>query len=890
MNSKSGSKPVPRPLLLVFSLAFILLMLLFFKTSSAELDENPSWESSLDDESYCVAWGDFDNDGDLDLAAGNNGPNHIYENQNGTLDQDPVWESQDTEDTKVTHEVMWGDIDENGWLDLVAVNGAWGAGYDVVYLNFWGVVSTTANWTNDNSDHSAGMDLGDYDGDGDLDLVTANYNGRECIYENVDGTFTTNPVWESYLNDDGTQDAVFLDVDGDDDLDLYFGCSATMDSTDSNADVMYFNEPGLWGSRRYGIFPDWQANNELWTTTVKAGDIDGDDDPDIIAANGYNNNNIVVMYENTGSTLDRDYSWNIEVNWPYSCDLGDVDQDGWLDVAITSYNEKVYLVRNEDGTLEGDFSWESTDVRKSYRCAWGDIDNDTFPELAVANYNTTSTPGNNVVYTNRIESPTVVIDYPLEGQELSGIIHITGRANGTSAHEVGRVMVTWNESYVWFESEGTDGWFFHWDTTEVENGEYRISVRAEAGPLESKVDVVNVNVNNPVNRPPSIEFTSPDAEGGQADDRFVIQWEALDEDDDELTIDLHYDNDTIVDNGREFIAIVVPDTGSYEWDSSDVDEGEYYICGEVDDNNGSTVVEYSEGTVEVVHDGSVNHDPVIEIISFDQILDRVVMIKWTATDEDDDDLLIDLYYDGDSTMGGEVRITEGIENSGEYQWDTSLLDPGEYYILAIASDGNGGEGMVYSETPIVITVESAPDLVLVDLEVLVPEIHEGDSVAFRVMVRNNGSSDAQVEVKIFWNGLLVDTKELSIRAGKEEAVIMVWNALEGNHTISVRVVADDDHDPTNNELSKAIFVLGTEPEKKGEKDEAPIVYIAAMLIVVVTIAGLALAVGRGKKEVAFLCPACGSETRFYREYNDYYCHECEEYVGDLPIDRPIGDR
>ncbi len=866
----------------IASIALILLFIFITIDSSAELDTDPTWESSLDDESYCVAWGDYDNDGDLDLASGNNGPNNIYENENGTLDPEPVWESTDDDDTTVTHEVMWGDIDQNGWLDLVAVNGAWGAGYDVVYLNWGGVVSTTANWTNSNSDHSAGMDLGDFDEDGDLDLATANYNGRECVYENIDGMFTSSPVWESYLNDDGTQDAVFLDVDGDDDLDLYFGCSATMDSLDSNADVMYFNDQGLWGSRRYGVYPDWTASNELWTTTVKAGDIDGDDDPDIIAANGYNNNNLVVMYENTGSTLDNDFSWNIEVNWPYSCDLGDVDQDGWLDVAIASYNEKVYLVRNEEGTLGNDYFWESSDARKSYRCAWGDVDNDTFPELAVANYNTTSTPGNNVVYTNRIMRPTVSIHEPVEGELVKGTVEISGNANRTAEFDLELVEVSIDGGETWDPANGTETWWIQWNTQMLEDGDFTIMARSLAGPLVSDVESVNVTVDNPENRPPEVEILLPGPDGGEADEVFIISWTATDDDPDTLVIDLFYDLDDDPGNGRDSIESSYENTGEYVWDTSGIEEGEYFIGIVVDDNNGSAVELYSEGIVRIEHNEPVGHPPEIEIIYLEVLDHSTMRANWSAWDEDNDDLTIDIYFDDDTVFAnGAYSLAEGLENSGSHEFDIAYISPGSGYFLLMVTDEQGESGMVYSELWHLVEHLVPPEFEVMELMVLPAEVEfeDGDGLIIQAVVTNQASVNREGNVSLVIDGSIISMRTEMLRPGKEVTVVFNWIAVQGNHNITVRVEYNTSFIYLSHELSEWISVSSAQPVENKD-DDPPYFLLASLLVIAVLISAGFLFVRRTPKYTD-TCPQCGNGTTYYKQYGDYYCQTCGEYTSEM---------
>jgi hypothetical protein len=76
------------------------------------------------DYTYKLSWGDYDNDGDLDLAAANNNnqTNYIYRN-NGAKDFTDIGASLDAYDgTDETIGISWGDYDNDGDLDLVTAN------------------------------------------------------------------------------------------------------------------------------------------------------------------------------------------------------------------------------------------------------------------------------------------------------------------------------------------------------------------------------------------------------------------------------------------------------------------------------------------------------------------------------------------------------------------------------------------------------------------------------------------------------------------------------------------------------------------------------------------------------------------------------------------------
>ncbi len=717
----------------------ILLALLLFASYEALADEidlspRPYWSSDDISESYCVVWEDFDKDGDQDLAVGRNGFNVIYENINGILDDVPVWESLDD---NVTHEMMWADIDENGWPDLIACNGAWGAGEDVMYLNFEGNLSTTPNWTSDNSDHSNGMDLGDWDSDGDLDLVTANYDGTECIYENTGGNFSTTPVWESYAYDDGTTDVLFFDVNDDDELDLFVACSATMDgNTDSNANRMYINDPdGLFG--RYGLLADWTANDDLWTTTVKAADIDGDDDIDIIAANGLNNSDLVVMYENTGTSLDPDYNWSFSYRWPFGCDLGDVDGDGWLDVAVSSYFEKPVVVRNVNGSLETNYSWIGSDINRSYRCAFGDMNGDGNPDLAVANFDRVDTEAHDVVYLNGEMEPWVSIEEPSEWEELAGTVTISGSAGPPSGDDL-MIDVSLDNGSSWGQANGSAEWTYEWDTSMEDDGDHVIMARARIDSKHSDVAYLNVTVDNSANILPHILLIEPDGDDDTADTRFAIEWNAWDDDEnDTVEVALFWDIDDELD-GATLIEDGLEAKGEYTWNTTDMPNGSYYIHVNATDQAGEVNWTYG-GPVVVKHDpdNAVPWIQVIEPDGVDDVADTKFTIIWDSGDDDGDDLEVKLYYDEDQDDGnGYDHIATVDGEDAEYEWGTKAMDDGEYYILAIVTDGNDGEDRDYSPGPVSISHDTAgndPPTVEIDSP------YDGETVSGTVTIEGTAS-------------------------------------------------------------------------------------------------------------------------------------------------------
>jgi hypothetical protein len=134
-----------------------------------------------------VAWGDIDNDGDQDLYAGNlyGMANALYENLgDGTF---RVMDgNRATTDAGSSYAVTFGDLDNDADLDLVVAN--WG-GASEIYLNDGAghFEQVRPEVFTRSVQFASSLALGDYDSDGDLDVLIGNWPNHpgEGFEENV---------------------------------------------------------------------------------------------------------------------------------------------------------------------------------------------------------------------------------------------------------------------------------------------------------------------------------------------------------------------------------------------------------------------------------------------------------------------------------------------------------------------------------------------------------------------------------------------------------------------------------------------------------------------------------------------------------------------------------
>ncbi len=243
---------------------------------------------------------------------------------------------------------------------------------------------------------------GDYDGDGDDDLL---FSGRVLMRNLGDGTF--DDVTEAVgIGATGTNGGVWADIDNDGDLDFYATSGATEgERTDR-----------LWMNLGNGTFEDRTEAaggiTDLYTTEGAGwGDVDGDGYVDLYLASyerprhgdwsllgkGFPD----LLYRNLGDGSFEDVTARAGIVPPFGDHLsgrgvnwGDYDNDGDLDIFVSNYRlQEDFLWRNEgDGTFTNvapalGISGTETDGWWGHTIGseWGDFDNDGDLDLVCAN-------------------------------------------------------------------------------------------------------------------------------------------------------------------------------------------------------------------------------------------------------------------------------------------------------------------------------------------------------------------------------------------------------------------------------------------------------------------------------------------------------------------------
>jgi len=236
-------------------------------------------------------------------------------------------------------------------------------------------------------DNGAGAAVGDYDGDGDLDIFFARYDEPSMLYRNRgDGSFDDVAEQAGIVTGGWPSSATWADVDGDGHLDLtltflHHGYLALYMNQGDGTFVEETDARGL-------DTPPGKTNDCPMLWGVAYGDYDLDGDLDLMTASWgipigrepivYNQ-----LYQNQGdgTFVDRTDQAGLAVDYDlmtYTSAWADFDEDGWLDLALASDFETNELrFNNGDGTFrDGTQQAGVTDVENAMGSVIADFDED----------------------------------------------------------------------------------------------------------------------------------------------------------------------------------------------------------------------------------------------------------------------------------------------------------------------------------------------------------------------------------------------------------------------------------------------------------------------------------------------------------------------------------
>ncbi len=349
----------------------------------------PAWESSDSGYGTGGAWADIDGDGALDLVIsyGNDmepGPLAVHYAVSGALSERADWTSAG----EAYHgHLAVGDVDSDGWVDVVTTLFIGPVGFDqpgglALYLNQGGSLPDDPSWQSAEAFYCFSVALGDIDNDGDLDLAAATgepyYHDPEpdLLFLNQGGWFDEAPAWRSE-DHSHSMDVAFLDADADGALDLVFARQDT-------PHALYLNQGSGLGASLPSTLPGWEAEGTSFEgNTVDFGDVDGDGWLDLAISDNLQLGGPGTVSLYRGPDLERVWESADEPAYQSALGLTDLDADGDLDLAAGAWWGGLRLYRNQDG-LEATPSFVSdSDLPVMEVFAFHDLDGAAASDLTV---------------------------------------------------------------------------------------------------------------------------------------------------------------------------------------------------------------------------------------------------------------------------------------------------------------------------------------------------------------------------------------------------------------------------------------------------------------------------------------------------------------------------
>lgn len=231
--------------------------------------------------------------------------------------------------------------------------------------------------------HASAVAWADIDNDGWLDLMVGSREEGNALYRNNgDGTFTDITESAGVAEGQKVKGILFSDIDMDGFVDIYIVRFFMENILLMNNGDLTFTDESAWAN----------ADDNGMSMGALFFDYDHDGDPDLYLTR--DGNQSFILYQNLGNGKFVDVSLQSGTNivaMGMGVDVGDVNNDGWLDIYVTNLGANSLLIN--DG-IDGFFgpSFEEIAIEAGagdIGMGWGtiflDIDNDGWQDIYLAN-------------------------------------------------------------------------------------------------------------------------------------------------------------------------------------------------------------------------------------------------------------------------------------------------------------------------------------------------------------------------------------------------------------------------------------------------------------------------------------------------------------------------
>ncbi|MBD3331722.1 PKD domain-containing protein, partial [candidate division GN15 bacterium] len=251
--------------------------------------------------------------------------------------------------------------------------------------------------------YHTGMMWRDYNNDGFIDVFFSNGNdivlAPNTLYLSQNGQLPTSATWSS-SNAEYSGHCAVGDIDDDGYADFVVANFLGADGfSQPNQTNLYFNQDGV-----PSLTPDWESSDSHWSFSCAVGDVDNDGDMDVAVATGeaYTGQfQPEKVYFNIGGALETSPSWQssqltaaLDVFW------ADIDNNGYLDLIVAADLEGLLVYYNSSAGLETTPGWQMADPAHVNTVIAGDVNGDGWLDIIAAHNNQISDNGHFAVHLN----------------------------------------------------------------------------------------------------------------------------------------------------------------------------------------------------------------------------------------------------------------------------------------------------------------------------------------------------------------------------------------------------------------------------------------------------------------------------------------------------------
>ncbi len=316
---------------------------------------------------------DMDGDGDMDIVSSADVNNEIswWENDGSQSFTKHVVDSS----FDLSESCYPADMDNDGDIDIVGSS----AGLDeIAWWENDGNQSFTKHVIDDTFDGANAVYVDDIDGDGYADIIgAAKYgNGSDVAWWKNDGTPSDGGWTKNSLSDTVNAYSVYsTDIDNDGDIDILSGESSNI--------VWWENVGGIWTRR--------SISSGSYFYSVFCADMDGDGFQDVLGAEF--SGDAISWWKNDGTPSDGGwikYSVDIALEGAQSVKAADVDGDGDMDIMAAAYQASDLVWWENNGSLSFTKRVLDSDFNYAQNVNFSDLDGDGDMDILGGAYNDTN--------------------------------------------------------------------------------------------------------------------------------------------------------------------------------------------------------------------------------------------------------------------------------------------------------------------------------------------------------------------------------------------------------------------------------------------------------------------------------------------------------------------